>query len=310
SAARSTVRSALRSPKRRTDRSLAVNAPSLITGWAKVLVVTISITRPASSVAFLKSVRILVRVASSEPKGTTSSSWKVTPQAPSSASLVAYSPGSRGARLASPNWSRAVQPTVHRPKENLSSGVGVTMVGSSSVSVAIGPGRRRHSRDRAFVVWNNLCRRCTKVKGHGPAQQSRGTAGEPARAQPRAGRPRGALRSPAALPCRGRRPHRAEPCDRLPSGRRAGRRTPGDRGPPGGLRGGPSGDTAAAGTLHRGRPRAGGEPGLPRRPRAGPGRAGGGRGGGGRGPPRLRGGHCAGRPGRARRDRGRSRRRA
>src|SRR5699024_9133159 len=143
SAARSTLRSTLRSPKRRTDRSLAVNAPSLNAGWEKVFVVTISITRPASSVAFLKPVRIWVRVASSAPKGTTSSSWKVTPQAPSSASLVAYSRGSRAGRLASPNWSRAVQPTVHRPKENLSSGVGVTMVGSSSVSVVVDPGRRR-----------------------------------------------------------------------------------------------------------------------------------------------------------------------
>src|SRR5690625_4384811 len=130
SAARSTLRSTLRRPKRRTERSLAVKAPSLKTGWPKVLVVTISMTRPASSVACLKRVRIRSRSASSAPKGTTSSSWKVTPQAPSSASRVAYSHGSSAGRLAEPNWSWAVQPTVQRPKEKRSSGVGLRTMGT------------------------------------------------------------------------------------------------------------------------------------------------------------------------------------
>src|SRR6185437_14382258 len=53
------------------------------------------------------------------------SSWKVTPWAPSSASRCTDSTGSSGLRVASPNGSRPSQPTVHRPKVNLSSGVGV-----------------------------------------------------------------------------------------------------------------------------------------------------------------------------------------
>ena len=58
------------------------------------------------------------------PGGIRSSSWKVMPYAPSSASLcTASTPASTG-RVASPNRSRACQPTVHRPKLNLSSRVG------------------------------------------------------------------------------------------------------------------------------------------------------------------------------------------
>src|SRR5690625_1597625 len=66
------------------------------------------------------------RVESSERKGTRSSSWKVIPQAPSSASLCTASIGSRGPRLSSPNWSRACQPTVQSTKAKRSSGVGCT----------------------------------------------------------------------------------------------------------------------------------------------------------------------------------------
>src|SRR5947208_126857 len=58
------------------------------------------------------------------PNGTRSSSWNVTPQAPSSASRCTLSTGSSGGRVATPNGSLAGQPTVHRPKENLSAGVG------------------------------------------------------------------------------------------------------------------------------------------------------------------------------------------
>ena len=89
SAARSTARSTLRSPNRRTPRSLEVSPPSLNTGWLKVFVVTISITRPASSVACLNRETIRCLVASSASKGNTSLSWKVTPHAPSSASFSA-----------------------------------------------------------------------------------------------------------------------------------------------------------------------------------------------------------------------------
>src|ERR671910_310285 len=63
----------LRRAKRRTDRSLLVNPPSLKTGWVNRLVVAI---------------------------------------------------GSSGGRVASPNGSRACQPTVQSPKVNLSSRVG------------------------------------------------------------------------------------------------------------------------------------------------------------------------------------------
>ena len=105
-------------------RSLEVSPPSLNTGWLKVFVVTISMTRPDASVASLNRVRMLRLVTSSAPKGKTSLSWNVTPHAPISASLSLYSQGSRVGRLADPKGSTPTQPTVHRPNENLSSGVG------------------------------------------------------------------------------------------------------------------------------------------------------------------------------------------
>ncbi len=130
--ARSTLRSTLRRPYRRTRRSLEVNAPSLKIGWVNVLVVTISTSMPVSASASVKRARIRSRSASLLPNGTTSSSWKVTYDAPSSASRWTDSTGSRSGRDASPNWSRAGHPTVQRPNENLSSRVGVrTIVGSS-----------------------------------------------------------------------------------------------------------------------------------------------------------------------------------
>ena len=64
------------------------------------------------------------RVAASAPNGIRSSSWKVMPYAPSSASRCTASTGSSAGRVASPNGSRACQPTVQSPKENLSAGVG------------------------------------------------------------------------------------------------------------------------------------------------------------------------------------------
>ncbi len=94
SAARSTLRSTLRSAYRRTSRSLLVKPPSLNTGWVNRLVVTIGTTRPVSSRALRN--RVDVRragSASSAPNGIRSSSWKVTPYAPSSASRCTASTG-------------------------------------------------------------------------------------------------------------------------------------------------------------------------------------------------------------------------
>src|SRR4051794_13462611 len=111
---------------RRTSRSLAVNAPSLNTGWVNRFVVIIGTFIPVSSSASWNRSRCLVRSSASLPKGTTSSSWKVTPYAPSSLSRCTDSTGSSGGRDASPKGSRACQPTVHRPNVNLCSGRGVS----------------------------------------------------------------------------------------------------------------------------------------------------------------------------------------
>ena len=77
----------LRSPYRRTSRRFDVNAPSLKTGWLNVFVVTIGTMRPVSSRAFLSCAMIWSRSAAFVPYGTRSSSWNVTPYAPTSASL-------------------------------------------------------------------------------------------------------------------------------------------------------------------------------------------------------------------------------
>ena len=126
------LRMVLRRAYRRTVRSLLVKAPSLKTGSPNRLVVTIGTTIPVSSRAFLNSLMILSRSVLLLPAGTRSSSWKVMPYAPSSVSLcTASTPASTG-RVASPNRSRACQPTVHRPKLNLSSRVGCGAIDSSS----------------------------------------------------------------------------------------------------------------------------------------------------------------------------------
>src|SRR3954469_20063579 len=116
------LRSTLAIAYRRTVRSLAVSPPSLNTGAPNRFVVAISTPRPVSASAFLKRSRVASRVASS---GTRSSSWKVTAAAPSSASRCTDSTGSSGGRTAPPKTSTPCQPTVHRPKLNLSSLLGV-----------------------------------------------------------------------------------------------------------------------------------------------------------------------------------------
>jgi hypothetical protein len=94
----------------------------LKTGWLNRLVVIISTPRPVSARALVKRSSTCPRVASS---GTTSSSWNVTAAAPSSASFSTACTGSIAGRTAVPNTSTPCQPMVHRPKENLSSLVGV-----------------------------------------------------------------------------------------------------------------------------------------------------------------------------------------
>ena len=101
---------------RRTCGSLAVNAPSLNTGWLKRLVVAIGTFMPVSSRALRKRFRMASRSVADAPKGTRSSSWKFTPYAPSSASLCTASTGSSGGRTSKPKGSRPRFPTVHRPK--------------------------------------------------------------------------------------------------------------------------------------------------------------------------------------------------
>jgi hypothetical protein len=63
--------------------------------------------------------------------GDRSLSWKLTPQAPTSASRCTNSTGDLLARTASPKGSRPTLPTVHRPKVNLCSGFG-SYISSSS----------------------------------------------------------------------------------------------------------------------------------------------------------------------------------
>ncbi len=105
SAARSMLRSTLRSAKRRTLRSFEVKPPSLKTGGLKRLVVTIGMIRPVdSSAPFRRSISVC-RSASVEPKAKRSSSWKVRPYAPSSASFSTTCTTSRGARVGPPKGS-------------------------------------------------------------------------------------------------------------------------------------------------------------------------------------------------------------
>jgi hypothetical protein len=104
---------------------LLVNAPSLKTGWVNRFVVAIGTFMPVSSRAFLNAAMARSRSGSTASR---SSSWKVTPYAPSSDSLCTVSTGSSGGLEASPNGSRACQPTVQRPKVKRSAGVGVYSV--------------------------------------------------------------------------------------------------------------------------------------------------------------------------------------
>ena len=89
--------------QRRTAGSFAVNAPSLNTGFEKRLVVAIGTLMPVLSSARRNRFRICSRSAGVDPGGTRSSSWKLTPYAPSSARWCTESTGSSGGRVSLPN---------------------------------------------------------------------------------------------------------------------------------------------------------------------------------------------------------------
>ena len=67
------------SANRRTDRSLAVNAPSLNIGWPNRFVVAVVTTSPVSSSAFLNAAIRSSRSGGVASKSNTSLSWKFTP---------------------------------------------------------------------------------------------------------------------------------------------------------------------------------------------------------------------------------------
>src|SRR5690606_14026400 len=143
----------LRIANRRTPRSLLVNAPSLKTGWVNRLVVIIGTTIPVSSSAALNRAMIRSRSAASVPKGIRSSSWNVTPHAPSSERRCTDSIGSRAGRVASPNGSRAGQPTVQSPKLKRSSRVGCGMGKPLCSAIVQTPGNGSVLRVR-LATWN------------------------------------------------------------------------------------------------------------------------------------------------------------
>ena len=109
---------------RRTPRSLDVKAPSLNAGCPKRLVVAMPTPSPLASSAALKRLTMRSRSAAGVPHGTRSSSCRLIPHAPSSASLPTLSTGSSGARVGPPNGSRPGLPTVQSPNVNRCSGRG------------------------------------------------------------------------------------------------------------------------------------------------------------------------------------------
>src|SRR5689334_20743585 len=80
---------------------------------------------PLRSHTSLNSRTIRSRSAGVASIGTRSLSWRLTPHAPTSASIRTASHGDSTGRTTSPKGSRPRLHTVHRPKENLCSGRGV-----------------------------------------------------------------------------------------------------------------------------------------------------------------------------------------
>ena len=153
SAARSMLRGTLASARRRTWRSLAVNPPSLKTAWLNRLVVAISTTRPVSASAFVKRSSVSCARPSS---GTRSSSWKLSAAAPIPASRSTAYTGSIGGRTGPPKTSTPCQPTVQRPNENRSSGVGAGSAGGIADS---------------WSVWSRTGQAATRERGGLPGAE-------------------------------------------------------------------------------------------------------------------------------------------
>ena len=124
SAARSRFRITLASAKRLTSRSFAVNAPSLNIGWPNRFVVAVVTTSPVSASALRNAPMRSSRSAGVASKANTSLSWKLTPYAPSSASLYTARSAGMGGRTAVPKTSTPCHPTVQIPNEKRSSRVG------------------------------------------------------------------------------------------------------------------------------------------------------------------------------------------
>src|SRR4051794_13122805 len=130
---------------RRTERSFAVNAPSLKAGWVNRLVVAIPTNRPVCSRASPNALTSRSRSAADAPKGTRSLSCRLTPAAPISASRCTVSTGSSGSRVGNPNGSPPWWPTVHRPNVNLWCGRGsYALMGRASWQAV--DGRAIHNR--------------------------------------------------------------------------------------------------------------------------------------------------------------------
>ena len=97
--------------------SLAVNAPSLNTGCEKRFVVAIGTCMPGLVERGAEPLEDLLALRRRSTRaGSRSSSWKLTPYAPSSASRCTVSTGSSGGRVSWPKGSRPRFPTVQSPK--------------------------------------------------------------------------------------------------------------------------------------------------------------------------------------------------
>src|SRR5687767_15205441 len=101
--------------------------------------------------------------------GTRSLSWKLTPQAPRSASRRTASHGSSAGRTNSPNGSRPRLPTVQRPKVNLSAGVGCSDMVSDTGSEARVDGHvvLQRVRGRAALVGDRPLRERLEIEDAG-----------------------------------------------------------------------------------------------------------------------------------------------
>ncbi len=202
-------------------------------------------------------------------------------------------PGRGAGGWRTPNWSRAAQPTVHRPKANLSSGVGLRVMGRLLVEMAAiscvdehmpdparvkpvtDPPARAARRDRAPRTPRGRPTRPGARAACGWTLGRRGPSAHAARAQPQPGPAAGARRPRAGVPRGHRDQHGPDPGDRVDAGGPAASR-PGmvtELAPVATSRAGRPAVPLVAGARHdRGR-RARGQRRLPRRAGARPRRA-------------------------------------